>query len=327
MRERLTSQEFSRRTTLWVVPDIEDETRLDSFVRRCLPHLSLRELRTALVEEMFRVNGQTAKKGDVVFGGDIITFTGHPDVLAPYPLPEAGLQVPIHYEDESILILDKPSGMATHGFSGRNKGTLANFLVAIRPSLCDVGNNRWEPGILHRLDQGTSGLVVIAKDQNTFDSLRSQFRRGCVRKMYWALVSGKTRGQGEIAYALIHDPADRKRMKVVMGKEGKGCRARKWRAITQFRTVAHGGEFSLIRVEIKTGVTHQIRAHLQSIGYPVVGDPLYGNDRPDPFGLGRQFLHAYYLGFRHPQTGKEVAFEGGLPATLRRVLRRLRICL
>ena len=325
MRERLASQGFSSQTTSWVVPDAEGKTRLDSFVRRRLPHLSLREVRRALAEGLFRVNVRTAKKGNTVFSGDIITFIGDPDILAPYPHPQGEIRVPIHYEDEAILILDKPAGIATHGFSGRDKGTVANFLVAIRPSLFGVGNNRWEPGIVHRLDQGTSGLVLIAKGQGAFDNLRLQFRRGLVQKRYWALVFGKTRNQGEIAYALAHDSADRRRMRVVMGKKGKDRRARRWRAVTRYHTLSNGSGFSLLRVEIETGVTHQIRAHLQSMEHPVVGDWLYGKDQADPFGLGRQFLHAFYLGFRHPQSGKEMAFESSLPSDLGQVLRRLRI--
>jgi 23S rRNA pseudouridine1911/1915/1917 synthase len=325
MVERPASQGYLHQITSWAVPDAEGKTRLDSFVRHRLPHLSLREVRRALLEEMFRVNGRTAKKGDTVSSGDIVAFTGHPDVLALYPIPQADIQVPIHYEDEAILILDKPAGIPTHGFSGRDKDTLANFLVAIRPSLSDVGNNRWEPGIVHRLDKDTSGLVLIAKNQSAFENLRLQFRKGLVRKRYWALVFGKTKSQGEMAYALVHDSADRRKMRVVMGKEGNESRKRKWRAVTRYQRVAHENGFSLLRVEIETGVTHQIRAHLQSVGHPVVGDALYGNDQFDPFGLGRQFLHAFYLGFRHPQTGKEMAIEVNLPEGLRQVLRRLSI--
>ena len=325
MEERPPSQADIHQITSWVVPDAEGKTRLDSFVRHRLPHLSLREVRRALLDEMFCVNGRTARKGERVSRGDIITFTGPPDVLALYPLPQEDIQVPIHYEDEAILILDKPAGIATHGFSGRDKGTLANFLVAILPSLSEVGKNRWEPGIVHRLDQGTSGLVLVAKTQSAFENLRLQFRRGLVRKRYWALVFGKTKNQGEMAYALVHDSADRRKMRVVMETEGKEGKTRKWRAVTRYRTVAHENGFSLLRVEIETGVTHQIRAHLQSVGHPVVGDALYGNDQSDPFGLGRQFLHAFFLGFRHPQTGKEMAIEVKLPAGLRQVLISLRM--
>jgi 23S rRNA pseudouridine1911/1915/1917 synthase len=282
-------------------------------------------IRKALEEGNFSVNGRPGKKEDRLSAKDILTFTGHPDILEKAPLPGERARVPIHYEDESILVVNKPAGMATHGFSGRERDTLANFLVAIRPGLCGVGRNRWEPGIVHRLDRDTSGLLLVAKDQGSFENLRAQFHRREVRKQYWALVWGKTKNRGEVRYALSHDSTNRKKMRVMTeGKTGL-TRERRWRAVTRFQTLSQSEDFSFLRVEIETGVTHQIRAHMQAIGHPLVGDPFYGDDRPDPFGLGRQFLHAYYLRLHHPRTGKEVTFEAALPPDLRKILNRLGI--
>ena len=327
MRGAPPDQESSPSNRSWVVPSGAGVVRLDAFVRRCLPQLSLRQARKVIDEKNFWINGRPGKKGDKLFGGDVLSFRGARRLLAPAPLPGGDLRLPVLYEDECVLVVDKPAGMATHGFSGRERHSLANFLAAIRPSLAGVGRSRWEPGLVHRLDRDTSGLVLAAKDQDSFEDLRSQFRRGLIRKKYWALVWGKTEGEKIVDYPLIHDPKDRKKMRVVKNRMEKTMRAKKWRALTRFKPIASSGGFTLLEVEIETGVTHQIRAHLEASGYPVVGDPLYGNNRPDPFALGRQFLHAYYLGFRHPKSGLEMAVASPLPEDLKRLLDYLKVSL
>ena len=307
-------------TNSWVVPSGQRAIRLDAFVRRCLPHLSLRQAQKAIDERNFCINGRRGKKGDRLFGGDVLSFTGAEYLLAPAPLPRLDLDVPLLYEDDFVLVIDKPAGVATHGFSGRERHSLANFLAAIRPSLSGVGKSRWEPGLAHRLDRDTSGLVLVAKDQDSFENLRSQFRRGLIKKKYWALVWGNLEKEGVLAYPLIHDPKDRKKMRAVKTEREKSIHAKRWQALTRFKPIGSSAGFTLLEVEIETGVTHQIRAHLEAFGYPLVGDPLYGKNRPNPFVLGRQFLHAYYLGFRHPKSGVEVTVTGPLPEDLKRVL-------
>jgi 23S rRNA pseudouridine1911/1915/1917 synthase len=228
------------------------------------------------------------------------------------------------YEDEAILVLDKPTGMATHGFSGRETNSVANYLAAVRPLLRHVGKNVWEPGLVHRLDRETSGLVLVAKEQQVFEALRCQFRQRQVRKKYWAMVFGRTERRGVIDYPLCHDPADRRRMKAILQNGAPGKRGRKqWEALTRFERTAYESGFSLLDVEMKTGVTHQIRAHLASIGHPLVGDAVYGSG-PAPSGFPRRhFLHAYYLGFHHPRTFNPVVFESPLPEELQQVVKRL----
>ncbi|MEK7378039.1 MAG: RluA family pseudouridine synthase, partial [Candidatus Binatota bacterium] len=265
------------------------------------------------------------KKGDKLFGGEVLSFKGPQYLVAPAPLPAWNLELPVVYEDESLLVVDKPAGIATHGFSGRERNSLANFLAAIRPSLCHVGKSRWEPGLLHRLDRDTSGLVLVAKDQDSFESLRSQFRRGEIKKKYWALVWGKVKREEVLAYPLAHAPGERKKMTTVKTEGGKKARARSWKALTHLKALSSSRGLTLLEVGIDTGVTHQIRAHLEAFGHPLVGDPLYGKHRPDPFGLGRQFLHAFYLGFRHPKSGLEVTVTSPLPEALRKVLERLKM--
>jgi 23S rRNA pseudouridine1911/1915/1917 synthase len=309
----------------WPAPADGPSIRLDAFVRRCLPHLSLREAQRAIGEGSFWINARRGKKGDRLDAGDIVRFRGPRHWLAPSPLPRADLAVIIRYEDESVLALDKPPGMATHGFSGRETASLANFLAAARPALRGVGKSRWEPGLVNRLDRGTSGLVLAAKDQDSFDDLRSQSRRGLVKKKYWALVWGKTEDRSVIDVPLIHDSRDRKKM-TPLGKTNKGEGSPKsWSAATRFQRRAWSQGFSLLDVEIERGVTHQIRVHLQAAGHPLVGDPLYGAGQPDPFGLERQFLHAGSLEFRHPKGGRKMRVRSPLAEDLKEVLERLKM--
>ncbi len=318
---------FSPPLKSWTVPANQRPVRLDTFLRRCLPHLSLREVRRAIDEHAFWINDRPGRKGEKLFPGHVLILKASEHWLAPSPLPRRDLQVPILFEDRFILAVDKPAGMATHGFSGRETRSLANFLAAIRPSLCGIGKSRWEPGLVHRLDRDTSGIVLAAKDQGSFDDLRIQFRRKQVHKRYWALVHGKTKETAIIEYPLIHDPQDRSRMKAIVQKGGFNKQARKWRALTKFQTLAYAHGFSFLEVEIETGVTHQIRVHLEAIGHPIVGDLLYGGNRPHPFTLRRHFLHAFSIKFRHPESCKEITVASPLPKELQKILSRLGISL
>lgn len=322
----LDQESFPDRNS-WPVPANQRPIRLDTFVRRCLPHLSLREVRRAIDEHAFWINDRRGRKGEKLFPGDVLTLKTSANWLAPGPSPRGDLQVPILFEDRFLLAVDKPAGMATHGFSGRETHSLANFLAAIRPSLCGIGNSRWEPGLVHRLDRDTSGIVLAAKDQLSFDNLRTQFRRREVHKKYRAVVHGKTKRSGTIEFPLTHDPRDRSRMKAIKQKGGLKTRAKQWNALTRFQTLAYAQGFSFLEVEIETGVTHQIRVHLEAIGHPILGDLLYGRSRPDPFTLRRHFLHAFYIKFYHPESRGETIIESPLPDDLKRILTRLKMSL
>jgi 23S rRNA pseudouridine1911/1915/1917 synthase len=201
--------------TFWQSPEGASALRLDRFVRQCLPHLSRQEIHRAIADNFFRLNGRIARKGDRVNGGDRLSFVGPRELLADAPPPALQLTIPIIYEDDSILAVDKPAGVATHGFSGRDGATLANFLAAHHPELLHIGKSRWEPGLVHRLDSETSGVIVIAKTQDAFDSLRQQFRRREIKKKYLALVWGQPLDHGTIELALAHERSDRRRMVVV----------------------------------------------------------------------------------------------------------------
>lgn len=166
----------------WTVPAGSKELRLDAFARRCLPYLSRRALEQAIADRLFTINGKVANKGSRLRAGDALGFTGPDEWLVARPQPAGDLVVPIVYEDASLLAVNKPAGMPTHGFSGRDEATIANFLITIRPELHDVGKSRWEPGLVHRLDRDTSGLLLIAKTQAGFDALRQQFHRREITK-------------------------------------------------------------------------------------------------------------------------------------------------
>ena len=318
----------NQRESSYGVPPGSAPLRLDSFLRQRFPHLSLRQIRGAVEAGEVLVNGRPGSKGRILFSGDVVSFKIPSSWLEKSPPPNPELRVNIVYEDEAFLVADKPAGIACHGFSASETQTLANFLLAHYPSLMNVGKSRWEPGLVHRLDRGTSGLVLVAKDQVSFESLRAQFRRRLVRKGYAALVRGRTPDQDMVSYSLAHDPKDKRKMNIVQTRERSNSGVKQWKAVTRFETLARSEGFSFIQIEMVTGVTHQIRAHLEAAGYPLAGDPLYGGNAPSAIlPLGRQFLHACSLKLIHPLSGREVIFESPLPADLRDVLDRIGVSL
>ena len=308
----------------WQVPAHLTDIRLDSFARRCLPHISRKVVEEAIREKLFLINGRVAEKGQRLGAGDVLLFDGPEQWLATQPLPDCQIDVPIVYEDSTILVLNKPAGIATHGFSARDTTTLANFLMAKWPDLVKIGKSRWEPGLVHRLDRDTSGLVMIAKTQTAFDRLRLQLRRRQIIKKYLALVWGKTIAEGTIEVSLMHDPRDPRRMQPVGNSSGRK-KQKTWRAITNFRKLAETDKVSLLEIEMRTGVTHQIRVHLATIGHAIVGDSLYGTNSTQMFDLERHFLHASSLEFCHPDDGRIVRANAELPNELRAVLKRLEL--
>src|SRR5262249_29437363 len=217
----------------------------------CLPHLSRREVDFALGDGSFSVNGQAVRKGDRLKAGDRVVFAGFAALLADRPLPNFNLPIPIVYQDASILVGNKPAGIATHGFSGRDTGTLANYIAARYPALLGVGISRWEPGLVHRLDTETSGVVLIAKTQGVFEQLRRQFRERHVEKIYWALVWGECEAAGDVDLPLAHDPGDTRRMRAV--DQGASAKIKTWNARTRYRRLAQSGETALLEVAMESG--------------------------------------------------------------------------
>jgi 23S rRNA pseudouridine1911/1915/1917 synthase len=311
-------------TRSWKVPAQLDDIRLDSFVRQSLPQLSRREIEKAIGERLFFINGKIGRKGSRLVSGDFVIFIGPEQWLAVQPPANLHLDIPIIYEDSMILAVNKPAGVATHGFSGRDTETLANFVLAKWPHLINIGKSRWEPGLVHRLDRETSGLVIVAKTQAAFDRLRLELRRRRINKKYLALVWGRTAAERLIDVPLAHDPRDPRLMQPTAAL-ARAKRQRMWHAVTRFRRIGEAHGLSLVEVEMTTGVTHQIRVHLAAIGHAIVGDSLYGVNATETFGLERHFLHSSSLEFAHPADGRIVKLEADLPHELWTVLKRLGI--
>lgn len=301
------------------VPKGTTPARLDAFLRRYFTHVSRRQTQAAIEAGEVLVNGRKEKKGRILFPGDVVSFTGYSVWREKAPLPNSQLRVEILYEDEALLVLDKPAGMSCHGFSSRESRSLANFLLAHHPFLNGVGESVWEAGLVHRLDRDTSGVALAVKDREAYLNLRGQFRRQTVRKRYLALVWGLTAQREMLSWPLAHDPKDRRRMMVLQNPAKENFSGKRWKAVTRFKTLCRRRSFSYLEIELLTGVTHQIRAHLEAAGYPLVGDRLYCGDAP-PSTLGRQFLHASSLEISHPWKGSRVTFESALPEELRKAL-------
>jgi 23S rRNA pseudouridine1911/1915/1917 synthase len=277
--------------------------------------LSRSALQRLIADAQVTVNGSPAKASTRVKPGDVIV--AHlPETEAEEPAAEA-IPLEVLYEDESLLVIDKPAGMVVHPAPGHRGGTLVNALLARYPDLAgDASDAR--PGIVHRLDRDTSGVIVVAKSEPVRRALQRQFKAHQVHKVYTALLEGYLpAARGRIEAPLGRDPHHRQRMAVVAdGRE----------AITEYRVVARlaktdppASDYTLVEAEPQTGRTHQIRVHFASIGYPVAGDAVYGRRRAR-LAVPRQFLHAQRVRFSHPVTGQPIEVEAPLPDDLAQVL-------
>lgn len=241
--------------------------------------------------------------------------------------PDFSIPLDVVYEDENIVVINKQAKISVHPSMNEPNRTLANALIARYPKIKDVGDPltgsgqviQIRPGIVHRLDKDTSGLLVVAKNQKTFEFLKNEWQSGQVVKKYLALVWGHLKLEsGKIESELARSPKEfRKRIVVRPGKNALVGKL----AVTEYKIIKKFRDFSLVEVSPKTGRMHQIRVHMASIGHPVVGDKVYGKNKKIPEGLSRQFLHAYYLSFS--LFGKKLAFEADLPEDLEKILTRL----
>ena len=261
-----------------------------------------------------RRNGAPANKKDKLAAGDRITLT-LPD---PQPIEAQPQDIPLDivYEDDHLLVVNKPKGMVVHPAPGNPDGTLVNALLYhCRGQLSGVGG-AIRPGIVHRIDKDTSGLLVVAKDDMTHQGLSEQMAVHAIHRVYHAVVYGNIRQDaGTIEAPIGRDPRDRKRMAVTPGQGKRACTH--WQVLERF------GRFTLLACRLETGRTHQIRVHMAHIGHPLAGDPVYG-PRSVIRELQGQCLHAKELGFRHPVTGQELRFDSPLPAYFTTFLERLR---
>jgi 23S rRNA pseudouridine1911/1915/1917 synthase len=288
----------------------------------CRPELSRSQARRLIELGRITVNGARVKPAYRLRRGEAVAGEvpeAQPDRLEPEAIPLA-----IVYENHAIVVVDKPAGMVVHPAPGHRRGTLVHALLHHCRDLSGVGGVR-RPGIVHRLDKGTSGLLVACKTDAAHRALSAELRAHRVEREYLAIVKGSPRAEsGTIDRPIARHPADRKRF--TADPRLTRARSRPRRAVTHWRVEERLGSYALLRVRLETGRTHQVRVHLASIGLPLVGDPTYGRAR-EPAGaiaLGRQALHAARLGFRHPERGEPLRFESPLPPELRDLLQRLR---
>ena len=285
-----------------------DGVRLDKYIVEECPELSRSSVQKLTEEGNVTVNGRAAK-GSLRLGiGDRVDATIPPPAPSA-PLPEE-IPLTIVYEDNDLLVVDKPAGLAVHPAPGHPSHTLVNAILSHCPNMAVKGSLR--PGIVHRLDKNTSGLMVVAKNDAAHQDLSNQLKARSMVKRYLVLVNGRlSPDRGIIEAPIGRDPGNRKRMAVVSG----GREAR-----TQYRVIRYLDNYALLEVTLKTGRTHQIRVHLSAIGFPVVADEVYGRKSPI---LKRQFVHACHLGFRLLSTGEYLEFSSNLPPDLEEALERI----
>jgi 23S rRNA pseudouridine1911/1915/1917 synthase len=340
---KLEAGEFERRTI--DVPAEAAGQRLDQFLAAHLEGVSRSRVQLLMTQGDVLVNGEREKASQKLRGGERIAITGEPH---PAPLKATAEDIPLDliYEDADLAVVNKPAGMMVHAGSGQNedarsRGTLVNALLYRFKALSSTGGEL-RPGIVHRLDKDTSGLIVVAKNDRAHAALGEMFANRQIKKTYIALVQGAVeRQRGTINAGVGRDPTRRTRM---TAKPQDNARS----AVSHYEVIRRlsnrFGKFTLVRVRIETGRTHQIRVHMASIGHPVVGDTLYGGSgqltdqvasqaaqskaarrkaEPERLRLGRNFLHAASLEFAHPATGKLLKLEAPLPEELERFLGQL----
>jgi 23S rRNA pseudouridine1911/1915/1917 synthase len=286
---------------LLIVPKEAVRLRLDQFLARELPRFSRSRLQTLIRNQNVRLNGAAARPRDPVRLGDRIEVTEPPpekiDNL-PEPIP-----LDVLYEDDELIVINKPAGLVVHPGAGQREHTLVNALLHHFPKLSGIGGKE-RPGIVHRLDKDTSGCLVVAKTDEAHRALSAQFAERKIDKIYLALVAGKMRrSAGTIEEKIGRHPVYRQRMSAhsTRGREAK----------TEYRVISASNEMSLVECKLHSGRTHQIRVHLQHLGHPLLGDKVYGAKYADNFW--RQMLHAWKLAFRHPRSGEWKQFEAPIP--------------
>jgi 23S rRNA pseudouridine1911/1915/1917 synthase len=284
--------------------------RLDHFLQEHVAGYSRSRLQSWIKTGRVQVNGAAAKASSLLRAGERIEVS--PGDLPPLKASPEDLPVEVLYEDAAVVAVNKPAGLVVHAGAGAHAGTLVNRLVHRFAALSHVGGEL-RPGIVHRLDRGTSGVLLVARTDAAHRNLAAQFAGRTVEKTYLALVHGRVRpDSGRIAKPIARDPVRRTRMTARLGTGRE--------AITEYRVIERFGKFTYLEVRIGTGRTHQIRVHLASLGHPVAGDRLYGA----PAGR-RIFLHAWRIAFTTPATGVRVGIEAPLPPELAAWLDELRL--
>ncbi len=321
--------------------------RLDAYLAKALSDISRARVQLLIDHRQIRVDGEVAKASLKLVGGERIEIEGEPH-RAPLKAEPEDIPLTIVYEDEDLAVIDKPAGMTVHAGAGdaeHNRGTLVNALLFYFGGELAAGGDALRPGIVHRLDKETSGLILVAKNDSAHRKLSEMFAARDLRKVYLALVHGTVeRDEGTVELAIGRDPV--RRIRMTTRGDGVGMRhaTSHWRVLERFASGEGSeplGNFTLLEVGIETGRTHQIRVHLAALGHPVVGDRLYGAPaqlKPPPVSaarasavdgeaqptLNRNFLHAAELHLAQPRTGEALALRSPMPPELQSFLERLR---
>lgn len=287
--------------------------RLDVFLARKYPEMSRSHLQKLITAEEVLINGKSRKANYKLSEGELVSLSlPEPEVINISP---ENIPLDILYEDSDIIVINKPRGMVVHPAAGVTTGTLVNALLAHCDDLSGI-NGVIRPGIVHRLDKDTSGVMVAAKTDVAHINLSEQIKNKTAKRVYWAIVFGNIKeSSGTINGDIGRNPNDRQKMAIVTAN-GKP-------ATTKFKVLERFGQYTLIECRLLTGRTHQIRVHMTSIGHPLVGDPKYGRGK-SPFKIQGQALHSLNLTLVHPKTGEEMIFEAPLPEDMKKILSAMR---
>ena len=296
--------------------DEEAGVRIDRCLSDKYEDLSRSYLQKLLKDQGVTVNGKIVKANYKLQAGDLVQTTV-PDLSEPDILPE-NIPLDILYEDQDIIVINKPKGMVVHPAPGHYSGTLVNGLMYhFKDSLSGI-NGEFRPGIVHRIDMDTTGVLVVCKNDNAHRSLSEQLHEHSITRKYYAIVHGNiAQDDGTVDAPIGRSPKDRKKM-AINTRNGR-------HAVTHYRVLERfGGKYTFIECQLETGRTHQIRVHMASIGHPILGDEVYG-PKKCPFKLQGQTLHAGILGFEHPSTGEYVEFKADLPEYFEDLIKKLKL--
>ena len=296
----------------YIVKQEEQGKRLDAYVSNQNNELTRTAAQRLIEQEKILVNGKRQKVSYKITEGDNITIED--SEAKTIELKAQKIPIDVIYEDKDIIVVNKPKGMVVHPANGNPDGTLVNAIMAIcKDSLSGIGGEI-RPGIVHRLDKDTSGLLIVAKNDNAHVNMSEQIKNHEVKKTYIALVRGIVKeNEATIDMPIGRSRSDRKKMAV--DKNGRN-------AVTHIKVLKRYDKYTLLEINIETGRTHQIRVHLSHIGYPIIGDYTYSNGKNE-FGVIGQCLHAKSLEFKHPITGKEIKLEAPLPSYFENILKEL----
>lgn len=301
-------------TYIFTPEDAQKNLRIDKFLAEQLPDQSRSYLQKLLKDGKVSVNDKTVKANYKVQLSDVIRFE-LPDPEVPDILPE-DIPLDILYEDDDVLLINKPKGMVVHPSAGHYTHTIVNAVMYHCKDHLSGINGVMRPGIVHRIDMDTTGVIVICKNDSAHQSLAEQLKEHSITRKYRALVHGNLKeDQGTIEGPIGRHPVDRKKM-AINRQNGKP-------AVTHYKVLERFGSYTFVECQLETGRTHQIRVHMASIGHPLVGDIAYGPAKC-PFRLQGQCLHAMVLGFIHPRTGKYMEFTAPLPEYLTKLLENLK---